>query len=179
MKNLDKLAEVLGVTVVSEVSQVPRQLTKGRPSKKERKKMVSQEQAEVAYFVSEQEAKLAANMYAKDAHDNYFHSRRGLWTIPAGSEDEPGYLVYYNNNPYGSDKRRSQETSRITRRLKALGVSIVAKGQAGDKLEGSNERYTFSLILGCNPDMRQEVSRVIQEELQITQEELRNTHKGK
>lgn len=170
MGKLDQLASVLGVIVITEVSQVPRQLTKGRPTAKRETKKMIQAQQEIQFFATEDDAKAFAKTYAQDAHDNYFHSRRGVWAINSESKDEPGFLVYYNNNPYGPNKDRANESKRIVRRLKDLGIYVLAKGQAGAKLQGTSESYTISMVLGCSPDKQSEVSRIIEEEVRATRE---------
>ena len=66
MNKLDQLASVLGVIVITEVSQVPRQLTKGRPTAKRETKKMIQAQQEIQFFATEDDAKAFAKTYAPE-----------------------------------------------------------------------------------------------------------------
>lgn len=166
MGKLDELARVLGVSVVSELSQVPLGLPKGRPQSKGKKNMLSQVEATSESGLTKFAAEYYANKYAEEAATKYFQSRRGVWAISPLSDDDPGFLVYYNNNPYQDiPELRINETKRIIRRLKKVGVSVLARGEAGRPVANSKERYTFSLVLDCGVERQSEVSGIISEEV--------------
>ena len=55
---------------------------------------------------------------AKDAHENHFSSRRGVWHF-----EDLDVLVLYNNNPYAKlPNLRDEETAEFRRRLAAEGI---------------------------------------------------------
>ncbi len=142
MDKLDQLARVLGVAVTSEVSLVPRPLEKGRPT-------VVREKHEM----NRREAQRWAECFAQDAHDKHFSSRRGVWHI-----EDLDCLLLYNNNPYASDDSiRPREMKRIERRLKEVGIKILARG-------ASECNYTVSLLLDCSQDRMPQVVTIAEEE---------------
>jgi hypothetical protein len=79
---------------------------------------------------------------AKDAHENYFSSRRGIWLF-----EDNGIVCVYNNNPYADDaKRRDRETAAFRARMKAARIREVAYATyppAGKEDAG----YTYALLL--------------------------------
>ncbi len=161
MDKLDQLASILGVTVISEVSLVPRPLEKGRPvtTKKEKPKM------------NAQLAQKFADGLAEDAYENHFSSRRGIWHIA-----DIDCLAIYNNHPYGKDaSARPRELSRIKKRLAAVGIKTLAMGSGGSTDGGDGQRYTVTLLLDCSVDREDEVVAIAQEETEKTTEELERT----
>src|SRR5262245_14898694 len=85
---LDKLADVLGLQVVFTVQRVQRPARRGR--KKKEKEMMT--------VKSKEDWRLVAKAFAKDANENHFSSRRGVWFL-----ENAGVLCVYNNNPYVGD----------------------------------------------------------------------------
>jgi hypothetical protein len=108
--------------------------------------------------MNNQTAKRLANYYARDAHDHYFSSHRGVWHL----EDEDCLLIY-NNHPYPIDSLRQNEIERIEKRLQAFGIGTLARGQAGPIVSG-DQRYTVSLLLDCSSDRKREVLEIAQAE---------------
>ncbi|MEQ1825770.1 MAG: hypothetical protein ABL921_07475 [Pirellula sp.] len=154
---------------MSELSQVPLGLPKGRPPSKGKKKMLSQVETALENGLSKSEAEYYAQKYAEEAATKHVHSRRGVWAIAPWSDDDPGFLVYYNNNPYnGNAELRIKETKRIIRRLKKVGISVLARGEAGGPVANSKEQYTFSLVLDCGVERQSEVAGIIGEEVRDT-----------
>lgn len=101
-----------------------------------------------------------ATIYAREAHEDLFSSRRGMWHFT----DYEG-LLYYNNNPWAADPLlRKDETERIVVRLRALGIKVVAGGEYGERIEGTEELYTITLLLDCKPTRWNEVAEIIGDE---------------
>lgn len=147
MGKLDRLAGILGVSITSDVSLVPRPLAKGRPQKKQNRRNKMDAAA----------AKKRADHYAEDAFRNHFPSRRGVWHI-----EDLDCLVVYNNNPFRVPDIRPRELQMIKDGLGLLGIETLAEGEGGDPLTNSQERYTATLLLDCSSDRMDEVVSVIQ-----------------
>ncbi len=142
MEKLDSLAKVLGVVVASEVSLIPAPLPKGRPSTKEK----------VKEKMNKSKADFWANHFAKQAHNDHFSSRRGVWEI-----EDLDCLLYYNNNPYKDVTIRQREVKRIKAALSEAGIKVIGFGQSGEKLSGSEEKYTIAMLIDCSVDRMPEV----------------------
>ena len=67
---------------------------------------------------------------------------------------------------------RGIETGRIVNELESIGIEVLAEGQAGEKLEGCDERYTIGLILGCPLNRQPVVERIIEDSLRQTSRDL-------
>ncbi len=136
MDKLDKLAEVLGVIVTSEVSFVPLPLVKGRPKKLEKITM------------NKKKASETANQVANQAADKHFSSRRGILHIR-----DIDCLAYFNNNPYDDPALRPRELSYLETELKKIGIKVIGRG-------ASEDDYTVCLLLNCSVDRQTEVGEI-------------------
>ena len=150
MDKLDLLAKVLGVTVTSEVSQVKRPSTKGRPRKKKDGEMDTKTKP------TKRELEGLACRAAKNAFENEFSSRRGVWFF-----EDWDLVVIFNNNPFTDRSFRARELRMLVKELKTLGIRTIARGQFGDSLENSEELYTQTLVLDCGEDRVQDVVNVV------------------
>jgi hypothetical protein len=91
-------------------------------------------------------AKLA-RACAKDAHENYFPSRRGIWYFA-----DVDKLCIYNNNPYaGHPQLRDEETAAIREWLAAKGIRELAYATYPDA------GYTYAIIIDASEDMEDEI----------------------
>ena len=52
---------------------------------------------------------------------------------------------------------------RVQKRLKEQGIETLAMGQGGDKLKGSDDFYTATLVVDCGEDRMAEVVDVVDE----------------
>ena len=152
MDKLDRLATVLGVTVTREVSQVKRPSAKGRPPKRKVDEMQTLLRAD------KRELDGLACRAAKSAFDDEFSSRRGVWFY-----DDLNVVVIFNNNPFNDVSIRRKELKLLVKELKKLGIKTLARGQYGDILENSEERYTQTLVLDCGEDSVQDVVNIVNE----------------
>lgn len=141
MDKLDKLAEVLGVIVTSEVSRVPMPLLKGRPKERIKSNMDTQT------------ADKHASRLARIAYRDYFSSRRGVWHI-----EDIDCLAYYNNNPFRDPAIRQQELATIKDGLKNIGIEIIGQGFYGE--DENLPEYTVALLLDCSADRLSEVTEI-------------------
>ena len=158
MNKLDQLAKVLGVMVTSEVSVVPLPSKKGRP--KRGNKMVED------FKITRSTADQIASEYAKQAYEDHFSSRRGVWVIEALQLTTEKFLLYYNNNPYSFDsKARDSEMSRIKKRLKEMAISTLSVKSYGGVIDGSDHKYTVTMLFDCNDSRIEDVENVINEEV--------------
>jgi len=174
MGKIDKLVMVLGLRAVSERYQVRDELAEGSPSM-EASQWPILEHAKFEYFATEEEANQCAEELAVDAHAIKEEGPWGVW--PIGRPDTEllhNFLFYYNNNPYGGTlaRMRGIETGRIVNELESIGIEVLAEGQAGEKLEGCDERYTIGLILGCPLNRQPVVERIIEDSLRQTSRDL-------
>ncbi|CAD77449.1 MAG TPA: XRE family transcriptional regulator [Rhodopirellula baltica] len=159
MEKLDRLAKVLGVSVTTDVSLIPRPPEKGRPAKSTEKRTK----------MNKKQAKSLADRYAQDAFENNFSSRRGIWHIV-----QVDCLLYYNNNPYAIDDTvRSGELNRIEKQLKAVGIKVLARGEGGDALRSKIDAfYTATMLIDCSVDRQPEVVKIIEEETSRSDQEV-------
>src|SRR5262245_27441964 len=90
-----------------------------------------------------------AEVFARDAGENCFGSRRGVWELT----DVPGVVVLYNNNPYAAGKwLREDETQRIRERLVALGCEVLAYAEYPPPGE-EDAGYTYAMIVRGDDDL--------------------------
>lgn len=157
VRKLDQLAKVLGVTVTSELSTVPLPSEKGRPKKRKNKVQTIE--------TKQTEYQSLADHYAREAHQNHFEGRRGVWRIDAD------FVIYYNNNPYSSfPEARERENELIEKTLRKEGIKTIAKGQFGAPIADSNELYTTALLLQASGDDIHIVSKIVWEVTELTNE---------
>lgn len=152
MDKLDRLATVLGVTVTREVSQVKRPSVKGRPPKRKVDEMQTLLRAD------KRELEGLACRAARAAFDDEFSSRRGVWFY-----EDLNVVVIFNNNPFNDASIRPKELKLLVKELKKLGIKTLARGQYGDILKNSEERYTQTLVLDCGEDSVQDVVNIVNE----------------
>ena len=152
MDKFDQLAYVLGVTVIREVSQVKRPSTKGRPPKRK----VEEIQTKVKFTKREFEG--LAYRAAKQAFEDEFSTRRGVWYY-----EDWDVVVVFNNNPFNDAMIRPKELKSLISELKKLGIKTVARSQYGDATENGEERYTQALVLDCSDDRVQDVVNLVNE----------------
>src|SRR5215472_8763378 len=86
LATLDRIAENLGLAVIVGVPEGRKSRKPGRPKKEEPKMQKLRRMAKWEW-------NLLAASAAKDAHENMFSSRRGLYIV------EGVGIVYYDNNP--------------------------------------------------------------------------------
>jgi transcriptional regulator with XRE-family HTH domain len=135
LDTLDKLADVLGLRVIQTVQAVNRPKPKGRkPAKrKDEKKMIA---AKARTVLDD-----TAYECARSATEDYFESRRGIYELDCTVSIGKTFLVYYNNNPYAIDENlRPEETERIRKRLRKVGIKESAYAECEDG-------YTFAMLL--------------------------------
>jgi hypothetical protein len=78
---------------------------------------------------------------AKDAHENYFPSRRGTWYV-----EDLGVVVLFNNNPYEKyPALRDEELAEFRRELEVEGIRELGYATYADG-------YTYALVLGAGRD---------------------------
>src|SRR4051794_5229050 len=92
---LDKLVDALGLEIGNGVQKLPHPSPKGRKPAKGR---------QMTTKVTKALWQGLADTLARDAHQNYFSSRRGVWFL-----EREGVLCLYNNHPYKDPKQRVTE----------------------------------------------------------------------
>src|SRR5262249_8078751 len=113
LASLDKPADALGLEIIINVQKVPRPSPRGRRRVKEKEMITKKTRASWQSL---------AGILARDAHENYFSSRRGVWYL----EDER-VLCLYNNNPYEQfPALRDQELAEFRRRMRTEGFEELA-----------------------------------------------------
>ncbi len=154
MEKLDRLAMVLGAVLEPRplVSTVPKALSKGRPKKKGPTMKTDTE----CDLLQED-----ANAYAKEANEQHFEIRQGVWYLG----DTQGAFIF-NNNPYEADPfERQKQMERVARRLKKIGITVLAKGGYGELIRGANEPYTTGMLVDADEESMGEITRICQEEM--------------
>jgi transcriptional regulator with XRE-family HTH domain len=149
LATLDKLAEVLGLTITTTIQQAKPPAPTGRRRKKKEGDMASPATKE--FLMKAFWAKEAQRM-AKDAHENHFPSRRGVWHIADADK-----LCFYNNNPYAAAPTlRDEEVAEFRKRLKAARIKELA--YATYPLPGEESAgYTFAMIVDAGDNRQQEL----------------------
>jgi len=139
LASLDKLAEVLGLEFTMGVQKLPRRSPMGRKPRKEGK-----------MHGTPGDLQRLAKALAKDAHTNYFSSRRGVWFV-----EDSDVLCLYNNNPYADyPTLRDDELTEFRRRMKEEGLKELAYATyppEGEEAAG----YTYALLIDCGEDRRE------------------------
>jgi hypothetical protein len=114
-----------------------------------------------------QDWELFARDAARDACENHFPSRRGVWYY-----EDLDVLVIYNNNPYAAGPQyREAETAEIRELLRAAGIKELAYATyppAGEKDAG----YTYALVLDCSIDRQEDVADIIDTALRHSRERM-------
>jgi transcriptional regulator with XRE-family HTH domain len=131
LETVDKLAEALGLRLVSTIEMVPRPSPRGR-RRKETNMTVKSKPTKVNY-------ESIALAFARDANENNFSSRRGVLPI------EGGLVCIYNNNPYNDPQVRERETAQFRRWLRSQGIKELA--YATYPPTGEDAGYTYAMIL--------------------------------
>lgn len=133
--SLDKIAEVLGLQVSVFVQEFRKSRKPGRP-KKETPKMPEERS------VTQPEWDLLAQDAAKDAHDNNFPSRRGLYAV------ENVGIVYYDNNPFKLPREQDRREELISQFRAFLNRSnFQEKACAYFPTSGESKDYTFAMVI--------------------------------
>jgi transcriptional regulator with XRE-family HTH domain len=144
---LDKLAVALGLQVVVGVPGVRKSRNRGRPKKEEPKVQT------LKRLTASEWGWLAANA-ARDAHENNFPSRRGLYVV------EGAGIVYYDNNPFKLPREkdpREELISRFRDFLKRSGLK--EKASAYWPASGESKDYTFAMVIQA-PDVMLDAVRI-------------------
>lgn len=136
LATVDKLAEVLGLELVQTLSRVGRPQRRGRPG---RRKEMELNRENVDW-------NRAASCLAKDAYENHFTSRRGLWYF-----GDLNVTCLYNNNPWEGDPgRRETETREFRRLIDAEGIEELAYEVYPE--EGESAGYSYAMILDVDQE---------------------------
>jgi hypothetical protein len=94
-----------------------------------------------------------AELCAKDAFDNYFPSRRGIWYF-----EDLDVLVFYDNNPYDNDPlymRRMDELCQYRHALNEAGLEELGFGTTEDG-------YSYALVIDAGRDREEWVRETFQ-----------------
>jgi hypothetical protein len=93
---------------------------------------------------------------ARDAHENHFPSRRGVWYF-----EDKDVLVFWKNNPYANRPTlRDEETAAFCAELAARGIEELAYATyppEGDEGAG----YTYALVVNASRDRESELSDIM------------------
>ena len=147
---LDQLADVLGLKIVVTMQRVARPSRRGPKPKGEKKMLVK---TKVNWEV-------VAMGAAKDASENNFSSRRGIYFF-----EDVNVLCVYNNHPYGSEPltkqtRRDKETADFRCWLKQQDIKEL--GYATYPETGEDAGYTYAMLLDAGADRQYEVSKAME-----------------
>jgi plasmid maintenance system antidote protein VapI len=138
---VDRLADVLGLQIHVTVQRAERPAQRGPKPKRE--KPVTK---------TAQHWGFVAQAFAKDAHENHFSSRRGIWHL-----EDLNVLCVYNNNPYAKHPElRGEETAAFRDWLRANGIKELA--YATYPVTGENAGYTYAMIIDAGDERRVEVA---------------------
>jgi transcriptional regulator with XRE-family HTH domain len=143
LATLDKLADVLGLEIITTVQRAQRPAPTGRKRK---------EKKAVAVKLKKADWQRTAYMCAADASENFFPSRRGVWYL-----EDLGALCFYNNNPYDLyPRRREEEVAEFRKRLKSAGIRELAYATYPPPGE-EDAGYTFAMIVDAGQDRAEEL----------------------
>jgi transcriptional regulator with XRE-family HTH domain len=147
---LDRLADVLGLQISITVQKVPRPVRRGR----KRKGALTMTATVKDYWHEE------AKKFAKEASENHFSSRRGVWLI---KDARPRAMCIYNNNPYAKDPaRRDEETKEFRAWLKRRGLRELAYTTYPES--GEDAGYTYAMIVeSLNESVELEIAEKLRE----------------
>ena len=95
---------------------------------------------------------------ARDAHENHFSSRRGIWPL---DEVPVPAMVLYNNNPYAGDPQRRHAELKMFRSWLAQ-EGIVELGFGEFPIDGEEAGYSNALVIGAGEDRTDEVAAALQ-----------------
>jgi len=156
LTTLDSLADVLGFQVTPSVQRIPLPRKRGRQRKVEKMNQ--------APVMRKQVLKELAEACAKDAHQNFFSSRRGIWFF-----SDEGVLCLYDNNPYANDsKLRESEFQRLLQALKRQGILELGFATFGD--DPNFPDYTYAMIVDAGEDQENLVYELWQDVLRLKHE---------
>jgi transcriptional regulator with XRE-family HTH domain len=134
LSTLDRLADALGLEISVNVQNVKRPSPKGRKPAKGRQRMRDTK--------TKEEWQSIATAMAREAHENHFSSRRGIWHL-----EDLDILCAYNNNPYAkSPKLREEETAEIRKFLAAHDIDVIAYATWG------KDGYTYAMLIDASSD---------------------------
>ena len=87
---------------------------------------------------------------ARDAHDNHFPSRRGIWQFTGLP-----VLVIYNNNPYAKHPTlRDEEVTKFRGELALAGIKELGYGTyPGEDDPDGQPGYTFAMVIEAGGDV--------------------------
>lgn len=109
-----------------------------------------------------------ARFEARDAHENNFSSRRGVFCY----NDAPAMCVY-NNNPYANfPKLRDEETALFREWLRSKGIPELA--YATYPPAGPHAGYTCAMLIGAGEDRENEVVAELHRILDLSFGRMRN-----
>jgi UDP-N-acetylglucosamine 1-carboxyvinyltransferase len=135
LATVDKIAEALGLEVIVGVQNVQKSRKPGRPEKKKPKMEKLKKTTRLAW-------ELVAVNAAKDAHENNFPSRRGIYVI------EDVGIVYYDNNPYELPREKDPREKLLSQFRDFLKSSkLKEKASAYWPPNGDDKDYTFAMVI--------------------------------
>jgi hypothetical protein len=104
-------------------------------------------------------AGLLAKADARDAHENEFPSRRGMWRYT----DDPELVALYNSDLYPADPTaRERERERIRARLNAEGIEELAYATYPES--AGDAGYTYVMILRADERQQERLGEIVVEE---------------
>jgi len=142
LASLDKLAEVLGLRLITTVQRVAKRSPRGRkkkPSLEARTKM------------TKKQWQVFAQLCAADAYENHFSSRRGIWYF-----EDCDAIVIYNNHPYGDPALREKELTLLRQWLKKERIKELAFATYPE------DGYSYTLVIDASRDREQMVGDALQ-----------------
>lgn len=106
--------------------------------------------------VTKTEWAIWAKFFARDANENHFSSRRGVWFV----DNTRPFLVIFNNNPYrieplSKQTRRDEETATFRQWLKKEGIKELAYATYPET--GEEAGYTYAMLLDAGKDRQADV----------------------
>lgn len=132
---IDKLADVLGLQLISTVQKTRRPLPRGRRPNEESMKTTT----------ISLEGKAQAQFFAKEAYENYSERRRGLWYVDA----DMGVICFYDNYPL-SDGRRDLIIAKLRAYLRRQG--LMEMSHATYPLSGRDAGNTYAMLIAGSED---------------------------
>jgi transcriptional regulator with XRE-family HTH domain len=140
---LDKLGAALGLVLTAPIQLTPRRQPRGRKPQKGKEMSTTPGSGPRQKFSWPE----FAEGCAKDACENHFPSRRGVWYI-----QDLNVLVIYNNNPYDRNPGlRDGEVAEFRRRLLAEGLKELAYATYPPP-GAEDEGYTFAMVIDAGRD---------------------------
>jgi hypothetical protein len=93
---------------------------------------------------------------AKDAQENFFSSRRGIWDY-----EREGMFVLYDNNPTRSKSIRVRAITLVHEALKRNDVKVL--GEAYYPIGGQDAGYTWALVVDAHDTGESQLVRLWEE----------------